>query len=321
MRLHTIGLFVTLAFLLAPLTAHAQPVGKVPHIGILPQGLYWEAFRQGLRELGYVEGQNLVIEHGWALESTEELAHLAVELVRREVNLIVTWGTPATRAAKHATATIPIVMVGVGDPVRSGLVASLAKPGGNVTGFTSIGPDLSGKRLQLLKEVIPTLSRVAVLWNPANPANVMLFQNIQGAARALGVTVQSIETASAHHFESAFAAIVREHPDGLIITSDPMHQLHLGWIVDFAAKNRLPAVYQHRDNVEAGGLMSYGPIWPDMFRRAATYVDKILKGAKPADLPVEQPMKFELVLNLKTAQALGLTIPPTLLFQADEVIR
>jgi putative ABC transport system substrate-binding protein len=274
-----------------------------------------------VREFGRVEGQNLAIEPGRAAERTEELADLAVELVRHEVDLIVTWGIPATRATKRAIATIPIVMVGVGDPVRSGLVASLAKPGGNVTGFTNIGPDLSGKRLQLLKEVLPTLSRVAVLWNPANPANVVLFQEIQGAARALGVTVQSIELASAHHFESAFAAIVRERPEELIITSDPMHQLHLGGIVDFAAKSRLPAIYQQKDNVEAGGLMSYGPIWPHMFRRAATHADKILKEAKPADLPAERPTKFELVINLKTAQALGLTIPPLLLFQADEVIR
>jgi putative tryptophan/tyrosine transport system substrate-binding protein len=294
-----IGLLVTLALglLVAPLAVAVQQGTKIPRIGLLPQGPYWEAFRQGLRDLGYVEGQNLVIEYGRAVERTEELADLVVELVRREVNLIVTWGTPATRAAKHATVTIPIVMVGIGDPVRSGLVASLAKPGGNVTGSTSIGPDLSGKRLQLLKEVIPTLSRVAVLWNPTNPANVTLFQDIQVAAQALGVTVQSVEMANFHHFESAFAAMVRERPDGLIITSDPMLQLHLREIVDFAAKSRLPAIYLQKDNVEAGGLMSYGPIWPDLFRRAANYVDKILKGANPGDLPMEQSMKFELVIN------------------------
>jgi putative ABC transport system substrate-binding protein len=212
-------------------------------------------------------------------------------------------------------------MATVGDPVRTGLVASLARPGGNITGLTVLGAELGPKRLQLLKEAVPKLSRVAYLWNPNNPANRVGFGDIQLGAKALGVALQSVEIRSADGFGSAFTAIIRERPNALIMTGDPLHQLHVGRIIEFAATHRLPAMYQFRENVDAGGLMSYGTSVPDLFRRAATYVDKILKGARPADLPVEQPTRFELIVNLKTAKALGLTIPPSILLRADQVIQ
>jgi putative ABC transport system substrate-binding protein len=221
----------------------------------------------------------------------------------------------------QATSTIPIVMVGPGDPLRAGLVASLARPGGNVTGLSSFGPELSGKQLQLLQEAVPTVSRVAFLWNPTNPVNRLYFEDIQAGARALSVTLHSVEVSSPNEFKSAFAAMMRERADALIMTGDPMHQLHVGQIIAFAAENRLPMMSNSKESVIGGALMSYGVSGPVNQRRAAFYVDKILKGAKPGDLPVEQPMKCELVINLKTANAFGLTIPPSLLVQADEVIR
>jgi putative tryptophan/tyrosine transport system substrate-binding protein len=327
MTRRTLGLLVTLAlgFLVAPLAPDAQPAAKIPRIGIIgdwpEDSPSWEVFRQGLRDLGYVEGQNLAIEWRFTEGKLDRLADTATELVRLQMDIIVTTGTPATRAAMHATPTIPIIMVSAGDPLRAGLVASLARPGGNVTGSTILGPELSAKRLQLLKEILPTASRVAFLWNPTNPANVLHFEDIQAGARALGVTLHSAEVRSPGEFESAFAAMMRERPDALIITADGIHQQHVGQILNFAAKNRLPVMSNVKDNVVGGALVCYGASQSELFRRAALYVDKILKGAKPGDLPVQQPMKFELIINLKTAQALGLTIPPTLLFQADEVIR
>jgi ABC-type uncharacterized transport system substrate-binding protein len=327
MRLGIVGIIVTLALglLSAPLTADAQTPAKIPRIGIIgdwpEDSPNWGVFRQGLRELGYVEGQNIAIEWRFTGGKLDRLADTATELVRLKMDIIVTIGTPATRAAMQATTTIPIIMVSVGDPLRAGLVASLARPGGNVTGSTLLGPELSPKRLQILQETLPTASRVAFLWNPTNPANVLHFEDIQAGARALGVTLPSVEVSSPNEFTSAFTAMMRERPDALIMTADPMHQLHVGQIIDFATQHRLPVMSNVKENVVAGALMSYGASLPELYKRATLYVDKILKGATPGDLPVQQPMKFELVINLKTAKALGLTIPPTLLYQADEVIQ
>jgi ABC-type uncharacterized transport system substrate-binding protein len=327
MRLGIVGIIVTLALglLSAPLTADAQTPAKIPRIGIIgdwpEDSPNWGVFRQGLRELGYVEGQNIAIEWRFTGGKLDRLADTATELVRLKMDIIVTIGTPATRAAMQATTTIPIIMVSVGDPLRAGLVASLARPGGNVTGSTLLGPELSPKRLQILQETLPTASRVAFLWNPTNPANVLHFEDIQAGARALGVTLHSAEVRSPGEFESAFAAMMRERPDALIITADGIHQQHVGQILNFAAKNRLPVMSNVKDNVVGGALVCYGASQSELCRRAALYVDKILKGTTPGDLPVQQPTEFDLVINLKTTQALGLTIPPTLLFQATEVIR
>jgi putative ABC transport system substrate-binding protein len=250
----------------------------------------------------------------------ERLAEAAAALVRRPVDVIATFGTPASFAAKQSTTTIPIVMISIGDPVRAGLVPSLARPGGNITGNSVLGPDVGAKRLQILKEVIPTVSRVAFLWNPDNASNVLQFEELQRAAPRLGVTVISVSVSPRIEFETAFAAMMKERPDAFAMTAEPVHQIRIAWIMDFMAKNRLPAVYQLSENVRAGGLMSYGASQPDLFRRAAGYVHKILQGKKPADLPVEQPVKFELAVNLKTAKAIGLMLPPGILALADEVI-
>jgi putative tryptophan/tyrosine transport system substrate-binding protein len=311
---------VTLACLLAPLTASAQ-LRKIPRLGLLDYTPFWEPLRQGLRDLGYVEGQTIVLEYRPTDGRDERLPALAAELVRLPVDVMVTQGTPATLAARDATTTIPIVMVGAGDPVRNGLVASLARPGGNITGNSIFGAALSAKRLRLLTEAVPAVSRVALLWNPANLSHVTYSADIQAAARTLGVTLVSVAVSRPEEFESTFMAMLREHPDALIMTADPMRRRHVGWIVDFATQHRLPTMHQLKERVMAGDLLSSGASLPELFRRAATFVDKILKGAKPADLPLEQPAQFELVINLKTAQALSLTIPATLLFAADEVIR
>jgi putative ABC transport system substrate-binding protein len=309
--------------LLTPLDAHGQRAGTLPTIGILgilpPGDATYQALLQGLHELGYAEGQTLRIEFRWG--EPQRFPEFARELVRLPADVIVTFGTPAALAAKHATTTVPIVMVLVGDPVRSGIVASLAQPGGNITGVSNLAPDMVGKRLELLKEAVPHASRVAFLWNPANQDQIAHFHEAEAGARALGVTLQSVAVRSGEELEGALAAMLRERPAVLLMTGDTVLQGHIARILAVAAEHRLPVVHQLRENVEAGGLMSYGTNRPQLIRRAAVYIDKILKGAKPADLPVEQPMKFELVINLKTAQALGLTIPPTLLFQADEVIR
>ena len=327
MRLRSLRLIVAFAFgiVLAPLAADAQQPAKVPRIGFLraevPPESYIEAFRQGLREHGYVEGQNILIEYRWAEGNEERLRSLVGELIRLKVDLIVTSAPAATRAAKEATTTIPIVMVHVADPVAFGLVASLARPGGNVTGFALLFPELSGKRLEVLKDALPKLSRVAVLWNAANPFKVYDLKEVQAVASTLRVTLQTLPVRGPEDLDDAFQAAVKSGAGGLITLEDPFTGAHRTRIVDLALKHRLPAVYGTRVFVDAGGLMSYGPNPVDQSRRAATYVDKILKGAKPGDLPVQQPTRFELVINLKTAKALGLTIPQSLLFRADEVIQ
>jgi len=316
---------VPCALLASPLAVKAQQAGKAYRIGFLGNSTAaLEAnlvgpFREGLRELGYVEGRNVQIEYRWAEGKYERFPELVAELVALKVDVLVTAGTPAALAVKRATTTIPLVMVAVGDPVGTGLVASLARPGGSMTGLTSIAPDLEGKRLELLREAVPKLSRVSVIWNPANPFHVTAEKEARSAAQVLQMKVHSVGVRTAQELDPAFVAIVKERPGAFIVLADRIFLHNRGRIVDFAARHRLPAVYAYRELVEAGGLMSFGPNYADMHRRAATFVDKILKGAKPADLPVEQPTKFELLINLKTAKALGLTIPPSLLARADEV--
>jgi putative tryptophan/tyrosine transport system substrate-binding protein len=321
-----IGLLIILAHaLLVPaVAAEGQRPAHVYRIGILaPQPWSpFEVFRHELHDLGYREGQNLILESRWAEGQYARLPAFAAELVRLPVDIIVTWGTPAALAAQRATATIPIVMAAIGDAVGAGLVTSLARPGGNITGLTAINPDLEGKRLEFLKAVVPQAARIALLWNPANShLHTLMVHETQRAAQALGLQVHPVEAGSASGFEPAFAAMAEAHAEALIVAPDAEYIFHRAQIAALAAKYRLPAVYVHRDHVEAGGLMAYTPDYDHLFRRAASYVDKILKGTKPGDLPVEQATTFELVINLKTADALGITIPPMLLFQATEVIR
>jgi putative ABC transport system substrate-binding protein len=309
--------------------AAAQPREKVPRVGYLVlvsssdpiRQRYLEAFRQGLRELGYVDGQNIAIELRWAEGQHDRLPALAADLVRSQVDVIVAPSGAATQAAQHATRTIPIVMSTVADPIGSGLVASLARPGGNVTGLTITSPDLAGKQLQLLTEVVPTVSRVAVLTNPDNPSSARFLREAEAAAQAVGVRLQTLEARNPQEIDSAFAVMTRERVGALLICPDGIFLSQRRQIAELAATRHLPSIYGTTEYAEAGGLMAYSANFLDVSRRAATFVDKLLKGAKPADLPVEQPIKFELVINLKTAEALGLTIPPMLLFQADEVIR
>ncbi len=324
---------LALGALLLPLSAstEAQQAKNVHRIGYLSathlsgESSRLDGFRHTLRDLGYVEEKNIVIEYRFAEGQFDRLPDLAAELVRLKVDVIVTTGSPATRAAQHATRTIPLVMTVVGDPIKTGFVASLAKPGGNITGLTQIAPQLSGKRLELLKEAFPKISRVAVFVDGAVTAQQLsgsLKQETQMAAEALGVKLQFLEVGGPNpDLDGAFRTATSQRTGALIILPGPVLLLHRKRIVDLAAKSRLPAIYPHGEFVEAGGLMFYGPDFIDLYRRAATYVDKILKGAKPADLPVEQPTKFELVVNLKTAKALGLTIPPSVLFKADQVIQ
>ena len=314
--------------LAAPLAAAAQQAGKVHRIGYLTAGSVTanphvlEAFRQGLRELGWVEGQNIVIEYRSAEGRFDRLPELAAELVRLKVDVVVAAPTPAALAAKHATGTVPIVGVSLTDPVGLGFIASLARPGGNVTGVSySVGTDIFGKDLELLKEAVPKVRRVAVLSNPDGPSQPLTIRNIKGAAQSLGLQLQLLEARGPGDFDGAFAAMARERVGALLVVTDPVFIPHRARLVKLVAKNGLPSIFTQRADVEAGGLMSYGPDFADLYRRAATYVDKILKGAKPADLPIEQPTKFELVINLKTAKALGLTIPPSLLQRADEIIQ
>jgi putative tryptophan/tyrosine transport system substrate-binding protein len=328
--MRVIGLAVVLAvsLTLAPLgTAAAQPAGKVPRIGHLSPGFatdpmrerLLEAFRQGLRELGYVDGQNIAIESRYE-DKDDRLPALAADLVRSKVDVIVTTSGAATRAVQLTTRTIPIVMTLVNDPVGSGLVASLARPGGNVTGLTVMSPDLAGKQLQLLKEVVPKVSRVALLRNPDNPAATAMLREAEAAAQALGVRLQTLEARNPPEIDSAFAAMTRERAGALLILPDGVFLSQRSQIAELAVKRRLPSIRQSSAFPEAGGLMSYGANYLDLMRRAATFVDKILKGATPADLPVAQPTKFELVINLRTAKAIGLTIPPALLQRADQII-
>ena len=298
----------------------AQQLAKIPRIGIIDNSPTWNAFRQGLRDLGYLEGQNIAFEYRYAGGLPDRLAWVAAELVRRPVDLIATFGTPPTRAAKDATTTIPIVMIAVGDPVGAGLVSSLARPGGNITGNTILGPDVAGKRLQLIKEVVPSTARVAFLWNPDNASHPAQLAELQATVQSLGMTLLPVAVRSSDGFDNAFAAMIEERPDAFLMTNDPYHQLSIGTIIDFLINNRLPAMFLTREVVAAGGLLSYGASLPDLFQRAASYVQKILQGTKPADLPIEQPVKFELVVNLKTAKAIGLTVPESFLLRADEVI-
>jgi len=307
-----------------PFAASAQQAGRPYTIGLLSADLapadVSSPFPDALRKLGWIEGKNVFFEHRYAENRLERLPEFAAELVHRNVDVIVTFGTLAPLAAKRATTTIPIVMTAAGDPVGSGLVLSLARPGGNVTGMSLMTPDLGGKRLELLKEVLPRLAQVAVLWNAANPYPALVFKETQAAGRILGIEVQSLEVRGPDDFDGAFETARRKRPDALITVEDPLTSSHRKLIADFAAGHRLPALHGLREYVAAGGLMSYGAHLADLHRRAAGYVDKILKGAKPAELPVQQPTKFEFVINLKAAKALGLEIPPTLLARADEVI-
>jgi putative tryptophan/tyrosine transport system substrate-binding protein len=277
MRLIGLAVILTVGLTLAPLVAEAQQAGKVYRIGFLSnassRSTGWPALREGLRDLGYLEGKNLVTEYRWAEGKSDQLPDLAAKLVRLKLDIIVTGGTAATQAAMQATTTIPIVMVATGDPLRTRLVASLARPGGNVTGFTQLGAEVAGKRLQILKDAVPNVSRVAFLWTRANPSHMPYFNDLQAAARQLSLTLQSVEVQSPDEFERAFAGMMRERPDALIVTGDATHRLRQAWIVDFAAKWRLPAIYQLKEYVEAGGLMSYGASLTDQWRRAATYVD------------------------------------------------
>ena len=312
-------------FAALPLVADAQAAGKAPKVAFLSAAsainATVEAFRQGLRELGYVEGRNILIEYRWAEGRFDRLPALAAELVRLGVTVIVAANTPAALAARNATSTIPIILVTSGDPVGSGLAASLARPGGNVTGL-SLTPTLaiSGKHLELLKDAFPSITHVAVLANPANPPTAGLLKETELAARSLGLRLRVVQVREPKEFGDAFATIKNERVPALLVIADPLVADNRDRIVAFAAANRLPAIYPYRTFVDAGGLMSYGANVADLNRRAATYVDRILKGAKPADLPIEQPTKFELVVNIKAAKALGITIPQSLLLRADRVI-
>jgi putative tryptophan/tyrosine transport system substrate-binding protein len=306
-----------------PLAALAQDAGKtwrIAFIAHVPSIIYEEPLFDDLRELGYIEGQNIIIERRYAEGRPERFQEFAAEMVRLKADLIITTTTPAALAARNATTTIPIVIPTAIDPVGTGLIASLAHPGGNITGGAILVGELAAKRLQLLKEVVPNLSRTGVLWNSANPANALALRETDGAARAIGVTLQSHEVKGPKDFEVAFARMAEERLDALFVLDDALTIQYGKQIADFAMQKRLPSVFSAKDGVEAGGLMTYGPRYSEMMRRAASLVDKILRGAEPASLPMEQPTAFDLVINLKTANAIGLTVPPLLLARADEVI-
>jgi putative ABC transport system substrate-binding protein len=329
MKRNVISFALATVLLAFGLPVQAQQPKKVPRIGYLNagslstfEGARAEAFRQGLRELGYVEGKNIVIEWRYGEGKPDRLSELAAELVRLKVDVIVTAGGGSTRAAKQATVTIPIVMTQDTDPVRNGFVASLARPGGNITGLSRLAPELSGKQLELLKETVPRLSRVAVLGSSTQPANAQILREIELAAGALGVKLQYLDVRGPKDFETAFREASKGRADAvLMLVSGPVYNPHRTQVLELAVKSRLPAMYFSAQSVEVGGLMTYGVSFTDLYRRAATYVDKILKGAKPADLPVEQPKKFDLIINLKAAKQIGLTIPPNVLARADKVIR
>jgi putative ABC transport system substrate-binding protein len=307
--------------------AHAQQPAKIPRIGVLAgsssagESPRVEAFRQGLRDLGHVEGKNIAIEYRYADAKFDKLPALADELIRLQVEVLVVSTTPAVQAAKKATRTIPIVFFGVFDPVAAGLVDSLARPGGNITGFTNIATTLAGKRLELLKETVPKLSRIAVLYDPKSPGAVAQWNESQQQARELGLQLHSMEVSSADKYEGAFKQAVKARSGALAVTADALANANRKQIADLATKARLPAIYPWGEFVDSGGLMSYGPNFAAVGRDAARYVDKILKGTKPADLPVEQPTKFELVINSRTAKSLGLTIPPVVLMRAEKVVK
>jgi len=309
------------------LSAHAQQPTKVRRIGYLSaaslaaNAARIDAFKQGLNELGYVEGKTIVIDYRWAEGKLDLIPGLAAELVRLNVDVIVTAGPADTKGAKQATSTIPIVMGFDNDPIGNGFVASLARPGGNITGLSTLAPEISGKQLELMKEIVRRLSRIAVFGTSRQPGNGQSLQEVELAAKALKVKLQYLDMLDPKDVETAFLAATKGHADAILVLQTPLASLHRTQFIELAVKNRLPATYSRSDFVEAGGLMSYGASFPDLMRRAATYVDKILKGRTPADLPVEQPMKFEFIVNLKAAQQIGLTIPPNVLARADRVIR
>ncbi len=324
-----LSILLVVGLLAVAVIADAQQPKKVPLIGYISgggdasnPGSSIAAFRQGLRDLGYTEGKNILVEYRSAEGKLDRTPAFVAELVQLKVDVLVSTNLPAIRAAKQATKTIPIVMVTVQDPVANGIVDSLARPGGNITGLTSLARDLSGKRLELLKEVVPGMSRVGVLWDTNAPGPVLGFKEYETAARALKIQLQSLEARGPNpDLEAAFQAAAKGRANALVTIRNPVLVRYTKRITDFAIKNRLPSMWERSDFVEAGGLMFYGANDTDLYRRAATYVDKILKGAKPADLPVEQPTKFELVINLKTAKQIGLTIPPNVLVRADKVIK
>ena len=313
---------ITVGLLAAPLAAEGQQAGKVYRIGFLragqPPESYLDGFQQGLRERGYVYGQNVVVEFRATDGSVDPLPRLTEELLRLKVDVFLASAAPAAVAVRRATTSVPIVFVGVVDPVGLGLVPSLGRPGGSITGLATTSADFAGKRLELLRAIVPSLRRVAVLWHPANPTNPIQLKGAQAAARALGMRLEPVSIQGPNDFDSASKAV--PGADGLLFLESPLFTTHRARLAELAARSRLPAIYGQREYVEVGGLMSYGTHFKDLYRRAAWYVDKILKGAKPGDLPVEQPTNFELVINLKTAKALGLTIPPSLLQRADQVI-
>ncbi len=309
--------------LASPFTTLAQQPTKLSRIGILgneSKGTAWDSFRQGMRDLGYVDGRNVTLDWRWAEGRTDRFPALALELVQLKVDIIVASGTQAIRAAKDATSTTPIVMAVSAFPDKIGLVESLARPGGNVTGLSNVSPDLMGKRFELLKEIAPKVSHLAVLWNPASPVEPNGFRAVQAAGHATGLEILSIGVGTPDDYTAAFATVISGRADALYAFANPVNYKFRQLIVDFAAKSRLPDIYEDRAWIESGGLLSYGPSFNDMYRRAATYVDKILKGAKPADLPIEQPIKFELLINPKTAKALDLTIPKSMLERGGELV-
>jgi putative tryptophan/tyrosine transport system substrate-binding protein len=322
-----IGLVLALCLALAPLAAEAQQAGGVRRIGFLSPSSaetmrgFVEEFQRGLRERGYVEGQNLHVEYRWAEGKADRLPGLVTDLISLRVELIVVQASPAARAAHQATRTIPIVMVGVGNPVELGLAASLARPGGNVTGFTSYGPDLTAKQLELLREAVPDMKRLAVLWTPANPLHPGTVRDLEELTRSRGIQIQPLKIVSPDELEGAFRAAATGRAAAVWVLGDSMFSVNRARIAKLAMNARLPTSFFGRAFVEAGGLMSYAPDLNHIYRQAATHVDKILKGGKPAEIPIEEPTRFELVINLKTAKALGLAIPQTLLLRADQVIQ
>ena len=321
------SILVVVVQLAVGVIAEAQQLKKVPRIGFLSPfsasafANRVEGFRQGLRELGYEEGKNIVIEYRYSDGQFDRLPNLAAELVSDNVDLVVTHGDAAIRALKQVSKTIPIVVGVTGDLVITGHAASLARPGGNITGFVDTSPDLSGKRLELLKEILPKVSRIAVLWNGANPVKILDFKETETAAHALGLKLQSVEVSAPKDFENGFKALTTQHSRALVVLQDAFTIANAGKIVNFAAKSHLPAMYGSSEFVDVGGLMSYAANFPDLFRRSAAYVDKILKGTKAAEMPVQQPTKFEFIVNLKTAKQIGLAIPANVLARADKVIK
>jgi putative ABC transport system substrate-binding protein len=322
-----IGFIITLGILLGSLAAQAQQTGNVYRIGFLGNSTAaLEAnlvgpFREGLRDLGYVEGRNVLIEYRWAEGKYDRFPALIGELLALKVAVIVTAGTPATLAVKKATTSVPLVMTAVGDPVGTGIVPSLSHPGGNITGLTAISTEMDAKRLELLREVVPSVSYIALLWNAASPLQVLAEKQVQAAAQVLRMRVLSLGVKTEEEIKSALAVMARERPDALLVLADRLLLHHRALIMDFATRHRLPGVHAYRELVVVGGLMSFGPSYADMHKRAAYFVDRILKGAKPGDLPVERPRTFELVINLKVAKALGLTIPQSVLLRGTEIIQ